>query len=134
MHLRCCCFHKPLLLQTIMHLRYLFPPDFYKLYQPNFYPLSDLNFSGSSIMDQQVKDLALLLLWPGFNPWPWELPHAMDTHTQIFFCCFELDIHSFLFDYRYIWLMNMVIPYTEIWRWILLVEDYNTREAIFPLS
>ena len=33
-------------------------------------------------MAQQVKDLALsllqlgLLLWHGFDPWPWELPHA----------------------------------------------------------
>ena len=28
-------------------------------------------------MAQQVKDLALSLLWHGFNPWPRELPHAV---------------------------------------------------------
>ena len=40
-------------------------------------------------MVQQVKDLALslqpppLLLWCGFNPWPWELPQAMGTAKKI---------------------------------------------------
>ena len=30
----------------------------------------------SSLLVQWVKDLALSLLWCGFNPWPWELLHA----------------------------------------------------------
>ena len=32
--------------------------------------------SGSSLGSQWVKDLALSLLWCGFDPWPWELLYA----------------------------------------------------------
>ena len=40
--------------------------------------------SWSSLVAQQAEDPALSLLWlrpllwHGFNPWPWELLHAMD--------------------------------------------------------
>ena len=39
-------------------------------------------------MAQKVKDPALSLqwlgslLWHGFNPWPWELPHAINIAKQ----------------------------------------------------
>ena len=35
--------------------------------------------SGSSLVAQQVNDLALSRLWLRFDPWPQELPHAVGS-------------------------------------------------------
>ena len=36
-------------------------------------------------MAQWVKDLALSPPWCQFDPWPWELPHAMGATKKNFF-------------------------------------------------
>lgn len=38
-----------------------------------------MSTSWNSLVVQQVKGLMLSLLWYGFNPWPWNILHAMGT-------------------------------------------------------
>ena len=44
-----------------------------------FYKQDIKSKATSSLVAQQVKDLALSLLWHGFNPWPRELLHGVDS-------------------------------------------------------
>ena len=43
----------------------------------------DEHLLGRSLVVQQVKDPALSLLWHRFDPWPWELLHAMGVAKKM---------------------------------------------------
>ena len=79
---------------------------------------------GSSLVAQQVKDLALSVQWPGsllwcgFDPWPrnfcmpWAWPHKKEYAGKFYVMC--------------------ILPHTQKCRWLVASPDEVLPKYFFP--